>query len=318
MPPSEKPWRRCAIICAVLAAFVFLWLIPWVFALHLGMLVYFPYRPDGKARYVRATGPLPALFGAEWAPRSEIPKAMLASVVAAEDANFYEHSGVDWESLRRSYRVNERLGRYKRGGSTVTQQLVKNGFLSREKSYVRKARELVGALLLDLTMAKESQLVWYLNVVEFGPNLYGIESAARHYFRKEAARLTPVECIELAVILPRPNRWNRSLITKQYTPFFQNRYRVIYNRLRALDLLDERDMRLAREKAPFPIDPTPVATRSELPPFEEPPRDEDSEAPVGEAASSAPTVDIPDSTVGSPAEIGPQEQAAPEGATGEL
>lgn len=272
---SERFRRRLRLLPLALLALFLAWFVPWVLTLYLGVLVYFPYKPDGKSRYVRVTGPVAALFGADWTPRSEIPKACVAAVVAGEDARFFEHRGVDWESVRLSYRVNEKAGRPKRGGSTITQQLVKNTFLSRKRSYVRKARELVGALLLDLTMSKESQLTWYLNVVEFGPNVYGIERAAQYYFKKGAAKLTPSECVQLAVILPRPNRWNRSLVTRRYAPFFQRRYRTICNRIRILGLLEDADMRLARTQAPFPVGEAPLLSAPQLresetlPPHEE-------------------------------------------------
>lgn len=266
-----KPSRRVLCLSGIVFGLFVAWFVPWVFVLHLGVLFYFPYKPDGHTRYLRVIGPVAALFGADWTPRSEIPEAAFAAVVAAEDAKFHEHSGVDWESLKLSHKANQRSGKVKRGGSTITQQLVKNAFLSRKRSYVRKARELAGALLLDGIMAKESQLTWYLNVVEFGPRAYGIEHAARYYFKKGARELTPSECIELAAILPRPNRWNRSLLARQYTPFFRKRYRVIYDRIRILGLLDEGQMRLARTRVPFPVGTSSVTRESPLPELEEPP-----------------------------------------------
>jgi len=215
----------------VLGGFVFVWLMPWVFLLHCGALVYFPYRPNGKSRYVRVTGPGPALFGADWTPRSEIPDACVAALIAAEDAKFFEHSGLDWESLRRSYRLNDRAGSIKRGGSTITQQLVKNAFLSRNRWYFRKAREIVGALVLDLVMSKQAQLTWYLNVVEFGPNVYGIGRAARYYYGKPVKALSVAQCVELVAILPRPNVWNRSIVTGRPTSFFRRRCDAIRQRM---------------------------------------------------------------------------------------
>jgi len=315
MVPRMKSRRlRIALVVLALAG---AWFVPWVFVLHLGVLVYFPYRPDGRTRYVRVTGPVAAMFGADWTPREAIPRAMFAAAVGAEDARFYEHSGIDWKSVRLSLKVNERSGRVKRGGSTITQQLVKNAFLSRRRSYLRKAREAIGALLLDRIMAKETQLAWYLNVIEFGPNVYGIESAARHYFHKSARNLTPAECIELAVIIPRPNRWNRSIVTGQYTRFFRNRYRVVCERIRILGLLGQNDLRLARVAAPFPVGRAPRAPGEALPEFEAPPPEEaaategDAGAVMPEATASdsvqAPTGEAPEPTGG--------ESPPPAGAT---
>jgi len=255
------PWmksRRRRIALVVFALGV-AWFVPWSFVLHLGVLVYFPYRPDGRTRYVRVTGPVAARLGAEWTPRAEIPQAMVAAVIAAEDVRFHQHYGIDWEAVRLSMKANERAGQTRYGGSTITQQLVKNAFLSRTRSYLRKAREAAGALLLDRIMAKDTQLLWYLNVIEFGPDVYGIQRAARHYFRKSARDLTPAECIELAVIIPSPNRWNCSIVTGRCTLFFQKRYSSLCDGISVLGLLDRTELRTAHMAAPVVVERATVA-----------------------------------------------------------
>lgn len=231
--PAPQPKRRIRVGRVLLLAGVLftIWFVPWVLTLYTGVLVYFPYKPDGHSRYIRVTGPVAAWFGADWTPRDSIPAAAFEAVVASEDINFYEHHGVDWGSLWDAWQTNLRTGVVKRGGSTITQQLVKNAFLSRNRTYFRKAREIVGALLLDLFMSKKRQLTWYFNVVEFGPRIYGIRAAARYYFHKSPERLTRSECISLVLILPRPNRWNRSLLDGEPTPFFREQYRQIERRM---------------------------------------------------------------------------------------
>jgi monofunctional biosynthetic peptidoglycan transglycosylase len=210
------------------------WFFPWVFTLHLGVLVHFPYEPDGTTRYARLTGPLARAVGADWVPQAHIPEACRKALVASEDAKFFYHNGLDLESMEKSYEANTRRGKIRRGGSTITQQLVKNAFLSRDRSYLRKFREVAGALLLDATLSKESQLVWYFNLVEFGPNVYGLGKAARHYFRKEPAQLSKRECASLVAVLPSPNKWNASLVKKRQTAFFSKRLGTILARMERL------------------------------------------------------------------------------------
>lgn len=146
-----------------------------------------------------------------WVSAEEIPEMCKLALVASEDSKFYEHHGLDFESLQKSYQINTKKQKFAKGGSTLTQQLVKNAFLSRDKTYLRKVREIVGALILDATVSKEAQLTWYLNIVEFGPRVYGLETAALHYFQKHASALDKKQCISLAALLPAPNKWSRSL-----------------------------------------------------------------------------------------------------------
>lgn len=126
------------------------------------------------------------------------------AAVAAEDARFFEHSGVDWLGMRKAAEDNMRRGRLWRGGSTITQQLVKNLFLGTRGSFVRKALEVPLALLADLILPKERILELYLNVVEFGPGIYGGEDAAQHYYDIPAAFLSRDQAARLIACLPSP------------------------------------------------------------------------------------------------------------------
>lgn len=204
------------------------WFIPWVFLLYSGILIYFPYKEDGVNRYLRITGPITSIFKNKWASQKDIPNSCKAALVAAEDTHFYEHNGVDFESLQKSMTENKRIRKTKRGGSTITQQLVKNAFLSRRRSYTRKTREIIGALVLDVIMPKNKQIEWYFNIVEFGPNTYGIANAAQRYFKIDVKKLTPAQCVALVTILPSPKKWNQSLEKKRLTNFFIQRYKKIY------------------------------------------------------------------------------------------
>ncbi|MBX9702682.1 MAG: transglycosylase domain-containing protein, partial [Silvanigrellaceae bacterium] len=208
-------------ICVLVA-----WFTPWVLAFYSGILVYFPYHADGVSRFSRVVGPVTRLWENDrgssfWVAEEEIPKSCFAALVAAEDTKFYQHYGFDYGNIRKSMQKNQREKKIKRGGSTITQQLVKNAFLSRKKSYLRKAREMVGAILLDLTLRKDAQITWYFNIVEFGKEIYGIQEAAQFYFKKNAKDLNPSQCVALVTIIPSPQFWNRSLETKIITPFFR-------------------------------------------------------------------------------------------------
>jgi monofunctional biosynthetic peptidoglycan transglycosylase len=237
-----------ALIGIVGVPFLFVaWFVPWVLLLHGGILLYFPYEADGQSRYLRATGP----WTSEWLSEQEIPNACKAALVASEDTKFYDHNGLDIESLEQSYKQNKRAGKIKRGGSTITQQLVKNAFLSREKTMLRKGREIVGAVLLDATVSKNSQLTWYLNIVEFGPKIYGLQEAAQFYFKKDGKKLSAAECISLAVILPSPNRWNASLTKRRFSSFFRKRYNTIVARADILELMPQGELGMAKRKDPF-------------------------------------------------------------------
>lgn len=239
------------IVVFLLVASVIAWFLPWVPVLHLGILAYFPYEKDGKERFLRVTGPVAGLVSDRWVSRDSFPKACATALVASEDTRFYEHAGVDFDSMRESYKHNKRRKKIRRGGSTITQQLVKNAFLSRDRSYVRKAREVAGALMLDAIMSKDSQIAWYFNIVEFGPGIYGIQSASQYYFKKNARDLTASQCIALVSVLPSPSKWGSSLAKKAFSPFLQSRYRTILSRMTLMGLTSAREVAFARSHSPL-------------------------------------------------------------------
>ncbi|HSM00007.1 MAG TPA: monofunctional biosynthetic peptidoglycan transglycosylase [Candidatus Limnocylindria bacterium] len=139
-----------------------------------------------------------------WTPISAVPSSLKKAVIAAEDANFYTHEGVDYEAIKEAIRTDIQKGRYVRGGSTITQQLAKNLFLSREKSVSRKIKEYVLARRIDDRLSKSRILELYLNVVELGPMVYGVGHASRYYFGKPPSGLTVRESAFLASMLPGP------------------------------------------------------------------------------------------------------------------
>jgi monofunctional biosynthetic peptidoglycan transglycosylase len=143
-----------------------------------------------------------------WVPLSRVSRHLIHAVLVAEDPKFFGHEGVDWEAVRESVEANVRKGRFARGGSTITQQLAKNLFFSTRKSLVRKLRELLVARWLEQDLTKKRILEIYLNVIEWGDGIYGVEAAAERYYGKPAADLTEVEAAGLAAMIPSPRRIN--------------------------------------------------------------------------------------------------------------
>lgn len=144
-----------------------------------------------------------------WVPYQRISLPVKQAVIAAEDAGFAHHDGVDWEAIEKAAAENARRGKIKRGGSTITMQLAKNLFLSSDRSYVRKAQELAIASAIEMMMEKRRILEIYLNTAEWGIGIFGIEAAARHYFGVTAAEIDAMQAAWLASILPAPKRFDR-------------------------------------------------------------------------------------------------------------
>ena len=156
----------------------------------------------------------------KWVDYDKIAKSAKQAVIASEDAKFVYHDGFDLEGIERAIKANEQAGAVSMGGSTITQQLVKNLFLSSHRSYVRKAEEAIITVMMETLWSKRRILEVYLNVVEFGDGLYGIEVASWHYYKKSAKDLSPAQSALLISSLPRPkyyqkNRQNKRLLAKQ-------------------------------------------------------------------------------------------------------
>lgn len=139
-----------------------------------------------------------------WLDYTHISANLKRAVVTAEDARFVSHGGVDWEAVQKAYVENLRRGRALRGGSTISQQLAKNLFLSAQRSYLRKAQELLIALMIEALWDKRRILEVYLNVVEWGDGVFGAEAAARHYYGVSAQYLDVDQASRMAAMLPSP------------------------------------------------------------------------------------------------------------------
>ena len=167
-----------------------------------------------------------------WVPYERISLNLKRAIIASEDAQFSAHEGVDWDALQRAYEKNNRKGHTVAGGSTITQQLAKNLFLSGDRSYLRKGQELVIAYMLEFWMDKERIFEIYLNVVEWGSGVFGAEAAARHYFGVPAANLGAAQAARLAVMLPNPRFFDKN----RGSPYLTRRSGVILRRMGSAEL----------------------------------------------------------------------------------
>jgi monofunctional biosynthetic peptidoglycan transglycosylase len=153
-------------------------------------------RPDARLAYV-------------WVPYARISAELKRAMIAAEDAKFVDHEGFDWEGIQLALDKNYRKGRVVAGGSTISQQLAKNLFLSAERSYWRKAEEAVLTVMLEAILDKRRILELYLNVIEWGNGVFGCEAAARRYFGTGAAALDAAQAARLAAMAPNPRYYER-------------------------------------------------------------------------------------------------------------
>ncbi len=169
----------------------------------------------------------------QWVDLKRISPALLRAVIAAEDTRFFDHHGVDLEALHdaRAYNLRQR-GRRKRGGSTITMQCARNVFLWPGRTYVRKALEIYFSALMELLWGKRRILEVYLNVIEWGPDIYGVEAAARRHFGTSAATLDAWQAALLAAALPNPRRLDPAAPSR----YLQGRAAVIARRAAAVRL----------------------------------------------------------------------------------
>lgn len=167
-----------------------------------------------------------------WVSYNRISNHLKRAIIASEDSNFSEHEGIDWDALEKAYEKNARKGKVVAGGSTITQQLAKNLFLSGERSYLRKAQEFVITYMLEFLMDKQRIFEIYLNVVEWGNGVFGAEAASLHYYGINAANLGPSQAARLAVMLPRPRFYDKN----PGSAYLASRTGLILRRMNAAEL----------------------------------------------------------------------------------
>ena len=160
-----------------------------------------------------------------WVPFPKISPYLVKAVLIAEDDKFWRHEGFDYEAIQKALEKDLKAKKFKFGGSTITQQLARNLYLSPEKSMLRKISEAIITWRMEQTLSKKRILELYLNVVEWGDGIFGAEAASRHYYGKPSSELTPEEAARLASVLPNPRKYN-PLGDQRYVI---NRSNIIYN-----------------------------------------------------------------------------------------
>jgi monofunctional biosynthetic peptidoglycan transglycosylase len=164
----------------------------------------------------------------DWVSLESISKNLVRAVVVAEDGRFFQHWGIDFFEFKESLKKNAKNMAFSRGFSTITMQLARNLYLSPEKNISRKAKEIVIALLLEYELSKDRILELYLNLIEWGRGIYGIEAASHYYFKKSASQLNPGEAAFLAAIIPSPQRLGRL----PPSPYVEQRVNSIMERVK--------------------------------------------------------------------------------------
>ena len=202
-------WIRRGLLAVVLLFLAYqLWL--------LGHVLWWKWVPPAETSFMSlrldelTSGKPDAELHYRWVPYEKISIHLKRAVIAAEDDKFIDHEGFDWEGIQKAIEKNQKKGRMVAGGSTISQQLAKNLFLSPSRSYFRKAEEAIITVMIEALWDKRRILEVYLNVVEWGNGVFGCEAAAQRYYRVSAAQLTPPQAARLAVMLPNPRKYEKS------------------------------------------------------------------------------------------------------------
>lgn len=200
-----------------------------------------------------------------WIPLSRVPRHVINAIIVAEDGTFYEHGGIDWFEVQESFEKNLEEGRPARGASTITQQLAKNLFLSTSKDPIRKLKEVAITLMLEQVLSKQRILELYLNIIEWGRGIFGIEAASRAYFGKSASALTLDEAARLAAVIPSPLRHQPNIDSR----YVLRRKAIVLGRMssrRWLSGLKEDGPDSTAESAPRTEEPAPDFPMDTAPP----------------------------------------------------
>jgi len=202
-------WARRALLALVLAFVAYqLWL--------LGHVLWWKWNPPSATSFMNlrldelAAARPDAELHYRWVPYERISTHLKRAVIAAEDDKFVDHEGFDWDGIQKAIEKNQKKGRAVAGGSTISQQLAKNLFLSPSRSYFRKLEEALITVMIETLWDKRRILEVYLNVVEWGNGIFGCEAAAQRYYRASAAQLTPAQAARLAVMLPNPRKYEKN------------------------------------------------------------------------------------------------------------
>jgi monofunctional biosynthetic peptidoglycan transglycosylase len=201
--------------------------------------VVIPKDPEEKVEYEFKT-----VAPSYWVRLDQISSYGKWAIILSEDWGFYDHQGVDYDELKKAIDESVRELRLVRGASTISQQVVKNVFLSSNRSIIRKVHELILTQKMEKVVPKKKILETYFNIVEFGPKIYGIRNASYHYFKKHPSALNPREAAFLAMLLPSPKRYYISFKNKKLTGFARSRIKAILLKMRWARILTEEQRQL--------------------------------------------------------------------------
>lgn len=199
-----------------------------------------------------------------WVSLGEVSKYAQMAILISEDWAFYSHPGYDESQIREAIEESIELGRLKRGASTITQQVVKNVYLSQEKSIIRKIREIWLATKIEKVLGKKKIFEIYLNIAEWGEGVFGIKEASRRYFNKSPAELTAKEGAFLAMLLPSPKRYSASYRNKSLTRYARKTIHSILNKMVSANILtsEQREEEWSRP-LPFEVPEVPEIKESD-------------------------------------------------------
>jgi monofunctional biosynthetic peptidoglycan transglycosylase len=231
---TKKRFRRPLVLLFVVPLLIVLAVQLYFFVMVCGYAQFNPRQTNmmsDQLDVLREKNPK-AVIQYQWVAYERISPNLKRAVIASEDANFADHDGVDWEALQKAYERNNKRHKVVGGGSTITQQLAKNLFLSGSRSYLRKGQELIIAYMLETVLSKQRILELYLNVVEYGRGIFGAEAAARYYYRTTAAGLGAAQSARLAVMLPNPRYYDKHRDTR----YLARRTNLIVRRMSASEL----------------------------------------------------------------------------------
>jgi len=190
-----------------------------------------------------------------WVPFEEVPEYFIKALTISEDARFFQHKGFSRAGIQRSLKVNLEKGGFFQGASTLSQQLVKNLFLSREKTLSRKLQEAFITWQVERNLPKEKILELYLNVIEWGPEVWGLKEAATHYFAKDPSQLSVLEAVFLVLVIPNPARYHEFLEEGRVPPWFMTRVRTLVETLRSIGAIsDLQALGTMQQTVRFPVD----------------------------------------------------------------
>lgn len=237
----------------------------------------------GNVKSFRMVGPK----SSNWVTLSQISTQAMGAVISSEDTSFFSNEGVDYHELKEAIKKDLEEGKFARGASTITQQVIKNVYLGQEKTLWRKFKEFFWAQKMAKVLTKSEILAFYFNMAEWGPGLYGIREAGRHYFGRFPSELTAKQGAFLALLLPSPKKYHSYFQNKKLTPWAQGRLEKILRVMLAMKFIDQSEYETALEEPLWEVaDKYPSVSAEETPESET--ETEVPSEPVAEPATETP------------------------------